>query len=29
VARVGQRMMGSAAKMVLDQFFGCLQKAVS
>jgi hypothetical protein len=29
VARVGQRMMGSAAKMVLDQFFSCLQKAVS
>ena len=29
MARVGQRMMGSAAKMVLDQFFSCLQQAVS
>ena len=28
VARVGQRMMDSVAKMLMDQFFGCLQKAV-
>ena len=29
VARVGQRMMESVAKMLMDQFFGCLQKAAS
>lgn len=28
VARVGQRMMGSVAKGMLDRFFGCLQQAV-
>jgi len=27
VARVGQRMMGSAAKMMMGRFFSCLQKA--
>ena len=27
VARVGQRMMDSAAKMLMDRFFTCLQKA--
>ena len=27
VARVGQRMMDSAAKMMMDRFFSCLQKA--
>ena len=27
VARVGQRMMDSAAKMMMDRFFGCLQEA--
>jgi carbon monoxide dehydrogenase subunit G len=27
VARVGQRMMGSVAKGMLDRFFGCLQEA--
>ena len=27
VARVGQRMMDSVAKTMLDRFFGCLQKA--
>ena len=27
VARVGQRMMGSAAQMMLGRFFGCLQKS--
>ena len=26
VARVGQRMMDSAAKMMMDRFFSCLQK---
>lgn len=28
VARVGQRMMGSVAKGMLDRFFGCLAEAV-
>ena len=28
VARVGQRMMGSVAKMLMDRFFGCLQESV-
>lgn len=28
VARVGQRMMGSVAKMMMDRFFGCLQESV-
>ena len=28
VARVGQRMMGSVAKGMLDKFFGCLAQAV-
>ncbi len=28
VARVGQRMMGSVAKMLMDRFFGCLEEAV-
>ena len=27
VARVGQRMMGSVAKGMLDRFFGCLQES--
>ena len=27
VARVGQRLMDSAAKMMMDRFFSCLQKA--
>ena len=27
VARVGQRLMDSAAKMMMDRFFNCLQKA--
>ena len=27
VARVGQRMVGGAAKVIMDRFFGCLQKA--
>ena len=27
VARVGQRMVGGAAKVMMDRFFGCLQKA--
>ena len=27
VARVGQRMMGSVAKSMLDRFFGCMQQA--
>jgi carbon monoxide dehydrogenase subunit G len=27
VARIGQRLMESVAKMMMDQFFGCLQKA--
>ena len=26
VARVGQRLMGSVAKMMMDQFFSCMQK---
>lgn len=26
VARVGQRLLGSVSKMMLDRFFGCLQK---
>ena len=25
VARVGQRLLGSVSKMMLDRFFGCLQ----
>jgi carbon monoxide dehydrogenase subunit G len=29
VARVGQRMMDSVAKMMMDRFFDCLQKAAS
>ena len=29
VARVGQRMMGSVAKMMMDQFFKCIQQAAS
>ena len=29
VARVGQRMMGSVAKGMLDRFFGCLAEAVA
>ena len=29
VARVGQRMMGSVAKMMMDRFFGCLQESVT
>jgi carbon monoxide dehydrogenase subunit G len=29
VARVGQRMMGSAAQMMLGRFFSCLQQSVS
>ena len=28
VARVGQRLMGSVAKMMMDQFFSCMQKNV-
>ena len=28
VARVGQRMMDSVAKTMMDRFFGCLQEAV-
>jgi carbon monoxide dehydrogenase subunit G len=28
VARVGQRMMGSVAKGMLDRFFGCLAQSV-
>ena len=28
VARVGQRMMGSVAKGMLDRFFGCLAESV-
>lgn len=28
VARVGQRMMGTVAKGMLDRFFGCLREAV-
>ena len=28
VARVGQRMMGSVAKGMLDRFFGCLSESV-
>ncbi len=28
VARVGQRMMGSVAKMLMDRFFGCMREAV-
>ena len=27
IARVGQRMMDSVAKMLMDQFFNCLKKA--
>ena len=27
VARVGQRMMGSVAKTMMDRFFNCMQKA--
>lgn len=27
VARVGQRMMGSVGKMMMDRFFSCLQKS--
>ena len=27
IARVGQRMMGSVSKMMLDRFFTCLQKS--
>ena len=27
VARVGQRMMGSVAKMLMDRFFGCLEES--
>ncbi len=26
VARVGQRLLGSVAKMLMDRFFGCLQR---
>ena len=29
IARVGQRMMDSVAKMLMDRFFNCLQKAAS
>ena len=29
IARVGQRMMGSVAKVMMDRFFSCLQQAVS
>jgi hypothetical protein len=28
VARVGQRLMGSAAKMLMNQFFGCLKNKI-
>ncbi len=27
IARVGQRMMGSVAKSMMDRFFGCLQES--
>jgi carbon monoxide dehydrogenase subunit G len=29
VARVGQRLLGSVSKMMLDRFFGCLQSKVT
>ena len=29
VARVGQRMMGSVAKGMMDRFFGCLAESVA
>lgn len=29
IARVGQRVLGRAARMILDQFFGALKKEVS
>ncbi len=28
IARVGQRLLGTAAKTMMDRFFGCLQKSV-
>ena len=28
VARVGQRLMGAASKMLMNQFFGCLKSRV-
>jgi carbon monoxide dehydrogenase subunit G len=28
VARVGQRLIGSVAKTLMDRFFGCLNEAV-
>jgi carbon monoxide dehydrogenase subunit G len=28
VARVGQRLLGSVSKMMMDRFFGCLQTRV-
>jgi carbon monoxide dehydrogenase subunit G len=29
IARVGQRLIGSVAKMIMDRFFACLQKRVT
>ena len=29
IARVGQRLMGSVAKMMLDQFFNCLRQSIN
>jgi carbon monoxide dehydrogenase subunit G len=29
IARVGQRLLGSAAKLMMDRFFGCLQQKAS
>ena len=29
IARLGQRLIGAAAKMMMDQFFGCLQSRVA
>ena len=29
IARVGQRLIGSVAKMMLDRFFACLQSKVA
>ena len=29
IARVGQRLIGGVAKMMMDRFFGCLQSKIS
>ena len=28
VARVGQRLLGSTSKMMMNQFFGCIQSQI-